>query len=162
MDCVRIMKEACPELLVGAGTVLTENDLRDCEQAQADFVVSPGASPKLAKAMAESSIPACPGMCTPGEAIELLELGFQYQKFFPAEAYGGVATLKAAGGPLRQISFMPTGGVSEANMMDYLKLSTVFAVGGSWIATSKDLQEHRFDLIAKRMETALAIARAEA
>lgn len=156
--CLAEMKAACPSLLVGAGTVLTEGDIDACAKVGVDFIVTPGTSRTLAEALLESGIPTCPGVSTAGEALTMYEMGFDHQKFFPAAAAGGPAFVKALGGPLRNISFMPTGGISADNMNDYLKLENVFAVGGSWLAPANLVNEKTFDEITKRTKLAARLA----
>ena len=120
--------------VVGAGTLLTERDVEAAKEAGASFGVSPGATRRLMDACEANDLPLLPGAATPSEAMSLLERGYSVQKFFPAEANGGVPVLKAWGAPLPQIRFCPTGGVSLANARTYLELSNVACVGGSWVA----------------------------
>lgn len=119
---------------VGAGTLITAEDVRAAKEAGATFGVSPGATDALLEACEAEGLPLLAGAATASEAMRLLARGYDMLKFFPAEASGGAAALKALGGPLPQLSFCPTGGVSPGNAGDYLKLSTVPCVGGSWIA----------------------------
>lgn len=121
---------------VGAGTLLTPEDVYAAKQAGATFGVSPGATDKLLAACEEVDLPLLPGAATASEAMKLLERGYTVQKFFPAEASGGAPALKAFSGPLPQIRFCPTGGVSPENAHDYLSLPNVVCVGGSWVATN--------------------------
>lgn len=120
--------------IVGAGTVLTPSDAEAAKRAGATFAVSPGATPELIDACIALDLPILPGAVTPSEAMALNARGFDLLKFFPAEPYGGVATLKALAGPLPRISFCPTGGITEASAPSYLALPTVPCVGGSWVA----------------------------
>jgi 2-dehydro-3-deoxyphosphogluconate aldolase/(4S)-4-hydroxy-2-oxoglutarate aldolase len=120
--------------IVGAGTVLTPSDAEAAKRAGATFAVSPGATPELIDACIALDLPILPGAVTPSEAMVLNARGFDLLKFFPAEPYGGVGTLKALAGPLPRISFCPTGGITEANAPSYLALPTVLCVGGSWVA----------------------------
>lgn len=123
---------------VGAGTLLTTDDVMRAKEAGATFGVSPGATDRLLDAVEEAELPTLPGAATATEAMKLLERGYSVQKFFPAEASGGAPALKAIGAPLPQITFCPTGGVSVKNAPDYLALSNTLCVGGSWVAP-KDL-----------------------
>lgn len=125
---------------VGAGTLLTPEDVANALKAGAKFGVSPGATDKLLDAAEAAHLPMLPGAATATEAMRLFERGYHVQKFFPAEAAGGAAALKAIGAPLPQISFCPTGGVSLANAPTYLALGNTLCVGGSWVAPS-DLVE---------------------
>lgn len=156
---IAAMKAACPSLLVGAGTVLSESDIEASLSSGADFIVTPGVTPSLIDALRACPVPVCPGINTPSEAMTLHDKGFDFQKFFPAGASGGVNYLKSLSGPLSKVSFMPTGGVTEQNMSDYLSLPNVFAVGGSWIAPPSMLSEGDFSSVSQRMTRALEIAR---
>lgn len=120
--------------VVGAGTLLTPDDVKAAKAAGAKFGVSPGATPRLLEACAEYGLPLLPGAATATEVMTLLELGYTVQKFFPAEASGGAPALKSIGGPIPQVRFCPTGGISLKNARDYLGLPNVLCVGGSWVA----------------------------
>ncbi|MEP2891494.1 MAG: bifunctional 4-hydroxy-2-oxoglutarate aldolase/2-dehydro-3-deoxy-phosphogluconate aldolase [Tateyamaria sp.] len=124
--------------VVGAGTLVTPDDVRAAKEAGAQFGVSPGATDALIAACEAEGLPLLPGAATASEAMALLERGYDMLKFFPAEASGGAPALKGIGAPLPQISFCPTGGVSMANANSYLSLSNVVCAGGSWVAP-KDL-----------------------
>ena len=123
-----------PGGVVGAGTLLTPEDVHRAIEAGATFGVSPGATDRLLDACEEAGLPLLAGAATATEAMALLERGYSTQKFFPAEASGGVPALKAIGAPIPQVSFCPTGGVSLANARDYLALPNTLCVGGSWVA----------------------------
>ncbi|MGB5558241.1 MAG: bifunctional 4-hydroxy-2-oxoglutarate aldolase/2-dehydro-3-deoxy-phosphogluconate aldolase [Paracoccaceae bacterium] len=133
LDAIREMAKVAGGV-VGAGTLLTPQDVRDAKAAGALFGVSPGATDRLLKACEDEGLPLLPGAATATEAMRLLERGYTVQKFFPAEASGGAAALKAIGAPLPQVRFCPTGGVSLKNAPDYLALSNTLCVGGSWVA----------------------------
>ena len=120
--------------VVGAGTLLSADDVRAARAAGARFGVSPGVTDRLLDACEAEGLPLLPGAATASEAMALLERGYRVQKFFPAEAAGGAAAVKALGGPLPQVSFCPTGGIGAANARDYLALANVVCVGGSWVA----------------------------
>lgn len=124
--------------VVGAGTLLTAADVRAAREAGALFGVSPGATPSLLEACEAEDLPVLAGAATATEAMSLLERGYRVQKFFPAEAAGGASALKAIGAPLPQVTFCPTGGIDLKKAPDYLSLSNVACVGGSWVAP-KDL-----------------------
>ena len=124
--------------VVGAGTLVTPDDVRAAKEAGAQFGVSPGATDALIAACEAEALPLLPGAATASEAMALLERGYDMLKFFPAEASGGAPALKGIGAPLPQISFCPTGGVNTANADSYLSLSNVVCAGGSWVAP-KDL-----------------------
>lgn len=119
---------------VGAGTLLTSNDVEAAKKAGATFGVSPGATDRVLDACEANDLPLLPGAATSSEVMRLLERGYTVQKFFPAEANGGVPALKAIGAPIPQVKFCPTGGVSLKNAPDYLELSNTLCVGGSWVA----------------------------
>ncbi|NOC93283.1 bifunctional 4-hydroxy-2-oxoglutarate aldolase/2-dehydro-3-deoxy-phosphogluconate aldolase [Ruegeria sp. HKCCD6604] len=133
LDAIKVMSEV-PGGVVGAGTLVTPEDVRDAKQAGALFGVSPGATDALIAACEAEDLPLLPGAATASEAMALLEKGYDMLKFFPAEASGGAPALKAIGAPLPQISFCPTGGVSPSNASDYLSLPNVICAGGSWVA----------------------------
>ncbi|MFO6463261.1 bifunctional 4-hydroxy-2-oxoglutarate aldolase/2-dehydro-3-deoxy-phosphogluconate aldolase [Jannaschia sp. KMU-145] len=133
LDCIRAMAEV-PGGMVGAGTLLTPEDVRAAKAAGATFGVSPGATDTLLQACVDEDLPLLAGAATATEAMALLEKGYDMLKFFPAEASGGAPALKAIGAPIPQIAWCPTGGVSPSNKGDYLSLSNVVCVGGSWVA----------------------------
>lgn len=135
LDCIRAMSEV-PGGVVGAGTVLSADQAAAAKAAGARFAVSPGATEKMLAAIEAEELPLLPGAATASEAMRLMERGYQVQKFFPAEAAGGVALLKSLAAPLPQIAFCPTGGVSPKNAAAYLDLPNVLCVGGSWVAPS--------------------------
>jgi 2-dehydro-3-deoxyphosphogluconate aldolase/(4S)-4-hydroxy-2-oxoglutarate aldolase len=122
---------------VGAGTLLAAEDVRAAKAAGAKFGVSPGATDELVEACIAEGLPLLPGAATASEAMRLLARGYDMLKFFPAEAAGGVSYLKSLAGPLPQVAFCPTGGVSTANAPDYLALPNVTCVGGSWVAPAE-------------------------
>lgn len=133
LDAIRAMAEV-PGGVVGAGTLLTPADVKAAKAAGATFGVSPGATERLLDACAEAGLPLLPGAATASEIMALLEKGYTVQKFFPAEQAGGAAYLKSIGSPIPQVKFCPTGGISLKNARDYLGLSNILCVGGSWVA----------------------------
>lgn len=133
LDAIRIMAEV-PGGHVGAGTLVTPEDVRAAKQARATFGVSPGATDELLAACEDENLPLLPGAATAREAMRLLAHGYDMLKFFPAEASGGAPALKAIGAHLPQITFCPTGGVSPINAETYLSLPNVLCIGGSWVA----------------------------
>ncbi len=135
LAAVAAMKKAAPSLIIGMGSVRKPDDIARSIDAGAEFLVSPGASATLLEALARSKAPALPGVATASEAMTAGDAGFEAMKFFPAEPAGGVPYLKAISGPLPSILFCPTGGISAKKAPDYLALSNVACVGGSWIAT---------------------------
>lgn len=144
---------------VGAGTLLTPDDVWAAVDAGATFGVSPGATDRLLDACEKAGLPLLPGAATATEAMALLERGYTVQKFFPAEASGGAPALKAIGAPLPQISFCPTGGVSLKNAADYLSLANVLCVGGSWVAPTDAVQAGDWARVTSLASEAAALAR---
>ena len=132
-SAISAMKQACPELHIGAGTITGAPQFDAACSADSDFLVSPGTSDTLFKLFDMVDIPVFPGVASASEAISAFERGYQVQKFFPASAIGGSAALKALAAPLANISFMPTGGINGTNRQEYLSLPNVVAVGGSWM-----------------------------
>jgi 2-dehydro-3-deoxyphosphogluconate aldolase / (4S)-4-hydroxy-2-oxoglutarate aldolase len=132
LEAIRQMCEV-PGAVVGAGTLLTAQDLRAAKQAGATFGVSPGATDALLEAAEAENFPLLPGAATASEVMRLLERGYDMLKFFPAQAAGGVKMLKSLAGPLPQVTFCPTGGVSPQNVAEYLALDNVLCVGGTWV-----------------------------
>ncbi len=126
--------------VVGAGTLLTPADVSAAIQAGAQFGVSPGATDVLLQACEDADLPLLPGAATSSEAMALLERGYLVQKFFPAQANGGAAALRAIGAPIPQVSFCPTGGVTPENAPEYLALKNTLCVGGSWVAPKSMIQ----------------------
>ncbi len=138
LDAIAAMA-GVPGGIVGAGTLLGPEDVRAAKSAGATFGVSPGATDALTEACMAEGLPLLPGAATASEAMRLLERGYDMLKFFPAEAAGGVAYLRSLAGPLPQIAFCPTGGVSSANAADYLAAPNVICAGGSWVAPADKL-----------------------
>jgi len=144
---------------VGAGTLLTPEDVRRAKEAGATFGVSPGATDRLLAACEEADLPLLPGAATATEAMALLERGYTVQKFFPAEASGGAAALKSIGAPIPRIGFCPTGGVSLKNAGDYLSLPNVLCVGGSWVAPADKVASGDWAAIEALAREAAALPR---
>ena len=132
LDAIRAMRQV-PGAIVGAGTVLNPNDLAAAIDAGSEFIVSPGLTPRLGEAAIKSGIPFLPGTANAGDIMLGLDLGLTRFKFFPAEASGGVPTLKAIAGPFGAVRFCPTGGITPKTAPDYLALEAVLCVGGSWM-----------------------------
>lgn len=137
IDAIREIKNALPQAIVGTGTVTNMSTLQASIKAEADFMVSPGTTNELLRAAVAEGINLLPGVATPSEAMRLLDEGYLFQKFFPAQAAGGIPMLKSLAGPLPQVSFCPTGGISLNNAADYLALPNVTCVGGSWMLDSQ-------------------------
>ena len=139
----------CPEMLVGAGTVKNLQQCKLAVAAGAKFIVSPGFSKEIVSYCRENKIPCLPGCVTATEIMEAMELGVRVIKFFPANIYGGISAMKALSAPFGEISFIPTGGVNEKNVKEYLEQPFIWAVGGSWICTKQDIKDRNFDKITK-------------
>lgn len=148
--------EAVPEAVLGLGTVLTPDDLDTARGLKARYVVSPGATIELLDAAADSDLPFLPGVQTASEVMAALARGFDIVKFFPAGSAGGIAALKALGGPFPQVRFCPTGGVGEDDFADWLALPNVMAVGGSWLAPASDVRAGNWPAITERARRAVA------
>jgi 2-dehydro-3-deoxyphosphogluconate aldolase/(4S)-4-hydroxy-2-oxoglutarate aldolase len=134
LDAIKQIKDQVPDAIVGTGTVINLETLKQAVDVGSEFLVSPGVTDSLIDAAIKSGVPILPGVVTPSEVMKLLEKGVTEMKFFPAEAAGGVAMLKSIGGPIPQATFCPTGGVNPKNAVDYLALKNVACVGGSWMA----------------------------
>ena len=143
--------------VVGAGTVISPAMAKDCVAVGCEFLVSPGATPELLKVGGKIDIPLLPGVVTPSEAMSLYDAGFHALKFFPAEASGGVETLRAYASPLAHITFCPTGGIGATEAADYLALPNVAAVGGSWVAPRVAIANGDWDRIRDLATQAAAL-----
>ncbi|NYZ63075.1 bifunctional 4-hydroxy-2-oxoglutarate aldolase/2-dehydro-3-deoxy-phosphogluconate aldolase [Luteimonas sp. SJ-16] len=133
IDALAMLKRERAGIVIGAGTVLDAGHIRASIDAGADFLVTPGTTPTLAAALAEADVPVVPGGATPTEFLALRDHGFRNCKLFPASAVGGLAMLKGLAGPLQDLRFCPTGGISEANAADFLSQPNVLCIGGSWM-----------------------------
>ncbi|MCI2098606.1 MAG: bifunctional 4-hydroxy-2-oxoglutarate aldolase/2-dehydro-3-deoxy-phosphogluconate aldolase [Succiniclasticum sp.] len=158
-ESIRIMASKFPDMLVGAGTVLTVEQARRAVAAGAKFIVSPGFNPKVVQYCVDNDIPVTPGIQTPTEIEMALEFGLKVVKFFPAEAAGGLKMIKALAGPYVNTYFMPTGGISLENAPEYLKYNKIWAVGGSWIAKKDEIAAGRFEDIKVKAEEAAALVK---
>jgi 2-dehydro-3-deoxyphosphogluconate aldolase/(4S)-4-hydroxy-2-oxoglutarate aldolase len=143
-------------LLLGAGTVTSAEQVQAAVDAGAEFVVSPGLNPLVVEACLKKNVPVLPGVCTPTEIEMARNFGLKVLKFFPAEAYGGARTLKALGDVYRSFGFVPTGGINLSNLGDYLKLSSVVACGGSWMAPADAIASRKFADIEAAVRAAVA------
>jgi 2-dehydro-3-deoxyphosphogluconate aldolase/(4S)-4-hydroxy-2-oxoglutarate aldolase len=154
-DSAAAIIQEVPEAVVGIGTVLTPNDLERARKLGARYALSPGATPDLLEAASESEMPFIPGIATASELMAALAHGFQTVKFFPAVAAGGIPALKALAGPFPQARFCPTGGIDEKNARDWLALSNVVAVGGSWVCPTSDIRAQAWDEITSKAQRAV-------
>lgn len=157
LDVIREMATVAGGI-VGAGTLLTPDDVKAAKEAGATFGVSPGATDRVLDAAEDMDLPLLPGAATASEAMRLLERGYSVQKFFPAEAAGGANLLKSLSSPLPQIRFCPTGGVSLKNARDYLSLPNVLCVGGSWVAPATMVDSGDWEGISKLASEAAALS----
>lgn len=155
-DAMRIMSKR-GDILVGAGTVLTVEQIKIAIDAGARFMVSPGFNPKVAGYCVKNNIVFTPGICTPSDIEAALDFDLNLLKFFPAEAFGGLATLKAMSGPYTTVKFIPTGGINPQNLAEYLRFQKVVACGGTWIAKSALISEGKFGDILRNVREALEI-----
>lgn len=158
-ESIRIMSEKFPEMLVGAGTVLTTEQVDRAVAAGAKFIVSPGLNPKVVKYCIEKGVPVTPGIITPTEMEQAIELGLEVVKFFPAESFGGLKTIKSMAAPYSKMKFMPTGGITPANVREYLAFDKIIACGGSWMVSGALVKEGKFDEITKLVKEAAEIVK---
>lgn len=156
LTAIRRLREERPELCIGAGTVLDKRMMDDVEAAGAQFIVSPGCTDDLLQAGVNCSVPLLAGTSNASDIMRGYALGYRRFKLFPAEICGGVAALKALGGPFGDVRFCPTGGVNAANAAQYLALPNVMCVGGTWMIDSASLANGDWDSIRQRTAEALA------
>jgi 2-dehydro-3-deoxyphosphogluconate aldolase/(4S)-4-hydroxy-2-oxoglutarate aldolase len=159
-DAAAAIIQNVPEAIVGIGTVLTPRDLERAKGLGARYALSPGATPELLEAASGGDLPFIPGIATASELMGALLHGFTTVKFFPAVAAGGIPALKALAGPFPHARFCPTGGIDEANAKDWLQLSNVVAVGGSWITPAADTRSGAWDKITEAAKKAVSSVRA--
>lgn len=158
LDAVRAVRHEAPDVIVGAGTIVTEDDLQRSRDAGAIFAVSPGSTPRLLQAANEMNFPFLPGVATASEIMQGLAHDYAIFKFFPAENVGGVAALKALSAPFSQVRFCPTGGVTLESAPEYLELPNVACVGGSWPAPSQLIERRDWksiEMLAAKTAVAL-------
>jgi 2-dehydro-3-deoxyphosphogluconate aldolase/(4S)-4-hydroxy-2-oxoglutarate aldolase len=159
MEALEQIVSAVPEATIGAGTVLSDQQARDVLQAGAQFIVSPGLYAPVVQVAQAAKVPVFPGVATASEAQNAWNMGLRTLKFFPASLAGGPAMLKAIGSVFGDVKFMPTGGVSAANLGDYLALPNVLACGGSWLTPKSAIAEGNYNVITKLAAEAVAIAK---
>ncbi|WED23428.1 bifunctional 4-hydroxy-2-oxoglutarate aldolase/2-dehydro-3-deoxy-phosphogluconate aldolase [Vibrio sp. JC009] len=155
MDAIRLISQKLPEMLVIAGTVTSPERAAQVMEAGASMVVSPGFNPKTVGYCVSNGIDIIPGVATPGEMEQAMNFGLSTVKFFPAEANGGIATLKAVSAPYSQLKFMPTGGITPANIQDYLALPSVTCCGGSWMVDKKLIANKDWGKLAELIRKAV-------
>lgn len=157
-DSIAAVAEQCPDMLVGAGTVITLEQCKTAVEAGAKFIVSPGFNPAVVQWCVENNISITPGCVTPTEITAALEMGLKVVKFFPANVYGGLNAMKALSAPFGSVKFIPTGGVSGSNVGEYISAPFIHAVGGSWVCAKADIAAGNFDKItalSKQARTAI-------
>ena len=158
-ESIKIMSEKHPEMLVGAGTVLTVEQVDEAVAAGAKFIVSPGLNPEVVKYCLDKNIAITPGVVTPSEMEQAIELGLNIVKFFPAEPSGGLSMIKAVSAPYTMLKFMPTGGINPGNVKEYLKSDKIFACGGSWMVKGDLVDAGNFDKIKELTKEAADIVK---
>ena len=158
-ETIRVMSKEFPDMLVGAGTVLTKEQVDRAIDAGAKFIVSPGLNPKIVQYCLDKSIPITPGTQTPSEMEQALELGLKVVKFFPAEPAGGLAMIKAVAAPYVDLKFMPTGGINAKNVRDYLAYNKIIACGGSWMVKKDLITGGKWDELGKLVKEAADIVK---
>ena len=158
-ESIRIMSEQFPEMLVGAGTVLTTEQVDRAVAAGAKFIVSPGLNPRIVKYCVEKGILITPGCANPSDVEQALENGLEVVKFFPAEAAGGLKMIKAMAAPYVDVKFMPTGGINQNNVREYLAYNRILACGGSWMVKGDLVDAGEFDKIRELAAEAVEIVK---
>lgn len=158
-EAIRLISRECPEMLVGAGTVLTTEQADRAAAAGAEFLVSPGFNPRVVKHCVKKGILITPGCSTPSDIEQALENGLDVVKFFPAEPSGGLKMIQALAAPYGQVRFMPTGGIHPENAREYLRCSRVLACGGSWMVKSELIKTGAFDKIRQLSQEAAQIVK---
>lgn len=156
---IRQITESYPQMLIGAGTVLTVSQVEQAVNAGAKFIVSPGFDSEVVDYCLEKQIPVFPGCITPSEIAQAVKRGLQVVKFFPAEQAGGLGAIKAMAAPYIQVKFMPTGGIHAKNLQDYLSCDKIICCGGSWMVKENLIREGRFDEICKMTEEAVKLVK---
>ncbi len=157
-ESIRLMCEKYPEMLVGAGTVLTTEQVDRAVAAGAKFIVSPGFDAEIVDYCLEKEIPVLPGCITPSEVAQAVKRGLKTVKFFPAEQAGGLPMIKAMAAPYTMLKFMPTGGISTKNLKDYLGFDKIICCGGSWMVKGDMIKNKEFDKIAEMTKEAVELA----
>ena len=159
LPCAEVTFRTDAAMLIGAGTVLTTEQVDRAVAAGAKFIVSPGLNPKVVKYCVEKNIPITPGICTPSEAEQAIENGLEVVKFFPAEPAGGLKMIKAMAAPYTGLKFMPTGGINATNVKEYLAYDKILACGGSWMVKGSLVEAGEFDKIEAMTKEAVEIVK---
>ncbi len=158
-ESIRIMKQEYPEMLVGAGTVLTIEQVDKAVNAGAEFIVSPGFDEEIVDYCMKKEIPILPGCITPSEVAQAVKRGMNVVKFFPSEQFGGVETIKALAAPYTTVKFMPTGGVNTKNLKDYLSCDKIVCCGGSWMVKGDLVKAGDFEKISELTAEAVELVK---
>ena len=158
-ESIRVMTEQFPQMLVGAGTVLTTEQVNRALDAGAKFIVSPGLNPAVVDYCVKRGIPILPGCSTPSDVEMAMEFGLHVVKFFPAEPAGGLNYIKAISAPYSSVRFMPTGGINPRNVSSYLKCPAILACGGSWMVKKDLVREGKYDEIEKLVHEAVDLVK---
>jgi 2-dehydro-3-deoxyphosphogluconate aldolase/(4S)-4-hydroxy-2-oxoglutarate aldolase len=156
-ESIRLMRQAYPDMLIGAGTVLTTEQVDQAVNAGATFIVSPGLNPRIVRYCVDKDIPITPGCSNPSDIEAAIELGLEVVKFFPAEAAGGLAMIKAMAAPYVNMKFMPTGGINAKNLISYLDFNKIIACGGSWMVSDELIKAGDFDRITALTKEAVTL-----
>ncbi len=160
-ECIKAVAENCPDVLVGAGTVLNLEQCRLAVEMGAKFIVSPGFSEEVVAWCVENKIPVAPGCVTPTEIMAALKHGLKMVKFFPANVYGGLAAMKNLSAPFVGLKFLPTGGVNTGNIKEYIDAPFIHAVGGSWVCPKNEISAGNWEKITQLCREARQAARGE-
>ena len=155
-DSIKAVAENCPDMLVGAGTVITLDQCKKAVECGAKFIVSPGFDEEVVRWCVERSVPITPGCVTPSEIMAAMKLGLTVVKFFPAGVYGGLSAMKALSGPFGGIKFIPTGGMNSHNIGEFIAAPFIHAVGGSWVCPKADIAAGNFEKITTLCKQARA------
>ena len=156
-EAIRAIHKEFPDMLLGAGTVLTPEQADKAVAAGACFIVSPGLNPRVVEHCLKKGYPVIPGTATPSDLEKAIELGLTAVKFFPAEANGGIKSIKAMSAPYGNLKFMPTGGINEKNLNDYMSFPKIFACGGSWMVAADMIENGQFDRITEMTRAAVNV-----
>lgn len=159
MEALAMLKRELPDIVIGAGTVLTVDQMKQSIDAGADFLVTPGTTAEMASALAQAEIPVVPGAASPTELLTLMAHGFRVCKLFPANAVGGLAMIKGLAGPLSELKLCPTGGIGEDTAADYLSQPNVVCIGGSWMVPKDWLAKGEWDKVRESSAKAAAIVK---
>lgn len=154
-DVIKEMKKARPDMLVGAGTVLTKEQVDQAVEAGAQFIVSPGLNPEIVEYCVEKNLTIIPGCANPSDVEQALKYHLEVVKFFPAEALGGLKLIKAMSAPYKNVRFMPTGGINPNNVKEYLDFKAIIACGGTWMVPKDAVENKEFDKIEKLTKEAV-------